>query len=96
VLGVPFLTRRTHRAAEVDLVPTQVAGLRGTQAVPLGQEDHGGVAVTVAVAPGSLDQGFDLLVGQVLAGPQLGVLLLIDLLRTAAGVLCGKNLREAV
>ena len=57
-------------AVEVDLVPAKVADLGSPQAVPVGQQDHGGVAVTVAVAPGGLDQRLDLVGGQVLPGPQ--------------------------
>ena len=58
---------------EVDLIPAQVDQLTDPQAVPIGDEDHGGVAVTPAVLAGRLDQLLDLGLGQVLAGPQFGV-----------------------
>jgi hypothetical protein len=64
-----------HRAVEVDLVPAKVADLSRSQAVPVGQQDHGGVAVTVPVAPSGLGQRLDLVRGEVLAGAQVGVLL---------------------
>jgi hypothetical protein len=77
VLGVPFLTRRTWSTApvEVDLVPAEIADLGGPQAVPVGQQDHGGVAVTVSVAPGGFHQPLDLVWDEVLPGSELGVLL---------------------
>ena len=62
-----------HGTGKVDLVPAQVTHLGSPQAVPEGEQDHGGVAVTVAVAPGSLDQRLDLVGGQVLPGSQFGV-----------------------
>jgi hypothetical protein len=45
-----------HRPVEIDLVPTQVADLGGPKAMPEGDQDHGGVALTVAVALGGIDQ----------------------------------------
>jgi hypothetical protein len=63
-----------HRAVEVDLVPAEVADVGCPQAVPVGEQDNGGVAVTIAVAPGRLDQRLDLVGGEVLSGPQVGVL----------------------
>jgi hypothetical protein len=59
---------------EVDLVQAKVADFGSTQAVPVGQQDHDGIAVTVAVAPGRPDQRLDLIGGEVLPGPKLGVL----------------------
>jgi hypothetical protein len=41
--------------------------------MPGGDQDHGGVAVAVAVALGGLDQLLDLTLGQMLSGPQLAV-----------------------
>jgi hypothetical protein len=40
-----------HSAGEVDLVPAEVADLGGPETMPVGQQDHGGVPVTVLVAP---------------------------------------------
>ena len=53
-----------HRAGEVDLVPAQVADLGRAQSMPEGQQDHGGVAVAVPVAPGGFDQRLDLADGE--------------------------------
>jgi hypothetical protein len=49
----------------VDLLPTQ--------AVPLGDQGHHGVAVTMVVAFGRRHEPLHLGLGQVLAGPQLDV-----------------------
>jgi hypothetical protein len=62
-----------HRAIEFDLVPAQVADLSSPESVPEGEQDHCGIAVTVAVGLGGLDQGFDLAARQVLAGAKLDV-----------------------
>ena len=59
--------------AEVDRIPPQRHQLGRPQAVPVGEQDHGGVAVAVAIEPGRRDQPGDLSVGQVLARPDLGV-----------------------
>jgi hypothetical protein len=64
-----------HGAVEVDLVPTEVADLGRPQAVPAGQQDHGGIAMALPVALGRLDQLPDLVGREVLAGPELGILL---------------------
>ena len=58
---------------KMHLVPAQVAQLRRPQAVPVGDQDHGGVAVAVAVGLGGLDQLLDLGLGQMLARAQLGI-----------------------
>ena len=58
---------------ELDLVPSQVAQLGRSQAMPEGDQDHGGVPVPVAVGLGRLDQGLDLAGGEVLPGAKLGV-----------------------
>ena len=58
---------------ELDLVPAQVHQLGGPQAVPVGHQDHRGVAVAPAVLPGRVHQPLDLGLGQVLAGAQLAV-----------------------
>jgi hypothetical protein len=62
-------------AGEVNLVPTQVADLGSPQPVPVGEEDHRRVTMAVTVVPRGLEQGLDLAWGQVLSGPELGVLL---------------------
>ena len=62
-----------RRVIEVDLVPTQVDKLRGPQAVPVGQQHHGGVAVAVSIGLGRLCQLRHLGVGQILPGPQFSV-----------------------
>ena len=62
-----------HGAAEVDLVPAQVANLRRPEPVPKGGQDHGRVSMAVSVGLGGLDQGVDFAGYQVLAGAQLGV-----------------------
>ena len=48
------------RGVEVDLIPAKVGEFGHTQAVAVGDEDHGGVAMTVAVLAGGLDQALDL------------------------------------
>jgi hypothetical protein len=81
VLGVPFLTRRTCTTAPLKSTWSQRRSQTSAARRPCGgswwrRGDRSGF-------PGSLDQGFDLPVGQVLAGPQLGCS--SDLLGTAAG-----------
>ena len=58
---------------EVDGIPAQRDQLGRPQAVPIGDQHHGGVAVAMAVLPGGSDQAIDLGVGQVLARADLGV-----------------------
>ena len=41
--------------------------------MPVGDKDYGGVPVAVAVALGRLNQPLDLMLGEVLAGPQVAV-----------------------
>ena len=63
-----------HRCRpEVDCVPTEVANLGSPEAMPVGEQDHGGVAVAVAVAFGRLDQRLDLSLGQVFPLPVIGI-----------------------
>lgn len=50
---------------ELDLMPFQVAHLRSPQAVAIGNEDHGGIAMPMPVALGSLDQLPNLTLGKV-------------------------------
>src|SRR5262249_52130166 len=52
--------------SEINLIPTEVAQFGRTQAVPEGNQDHGGVPVAIAVIAYGLDEAFDLLLGQVL------------------------------
>ena len=58
---------------EVDAVPPQRDQLRRAQAVTVGKQDQGGVAVAVAIGAGGGDQLLDLSLGQVFARPELGV-----------------------
>ena len=58
---------------ELNLIPAQVHKLGGPEAVPVGRQDHGGVAMPPTVLPGSGHQPFDLGLSQVLAGAQVGV-----------------------
>jgi hypothetical protein len=61
-------------AAEINLIPTKVAHLRGAEPMAVCDQNHGGVAVPVA---GPLAGGFleplDLLFGQILSGPKLRI-----------------------
>jgi hypothetical protein len=54
-------------ASEIDLGPLQAAQLRRAQTMSIRDQDHGGVAVAVAVALGGLDQALDLALVQMLA-----------------------------
>src|SRR5262249_818810 len=57
---------------KLDLMPLQVAQLRGPQAMPIGDQDHRGVAVTTAaVLAGGSHQPLDLLLGQIPTGSGL-------------------------
>ena len=58
---------------KVDRVPAQRDQLARPQAMPVGDQDHGGVAVAIAVLASCRDQPIDLGVGQVLARADLGV-----------------------
>src|SRR4051794_15631715 len=60
---------------EVDGVPPQRDQLGRPQAVSVGDQHHGGVAVAVAVLPGGSDQAGGLAIGEVLAGAALRVAL---------------------
>src|SRR5262249_35074242 len=49
-----------------DLLPLQVTDLRGSQAVPIGDQDHGCVAMPVAtMLSGAVDELVDLALGEV-------------------------------
>ena len=58
---------------EVDRVPAQRDQLGRPQAVPIGDQHRGGVAVAMAVLPGGSDQAGDLAVGEILARADLGI-----------------------
>ena len=51
---------------QLDLLPLQVAHLRGPQAVAVGDQDHGGIAMAVAtILAGAVHQPLDLALGEV-------------------------------
>ena len=51
---------------KLDLLPLQVADLRGSQAVPIGDQDHGRVAMPVtAILAGTVHQPLDLALGEI-------------------------------
>src|SRR5215207_7548447 len=58
---------------EVDLIPAQRAQLGDAQPVPIGDLDHGGIAVPVPVLACGGDQALDFLGGQVFAWSALGL-----------------------
>jgi hypothetical protein len=58
---------------KIDLVPPQRDQLARSQAVPVGDQDHRGVPVSVPIAPGGRDQLLDLGFGQVFAGAIVGI-----------------------
>jgi hypothetical protein len=58
---------------KIDCVPAQRHQFDHPQPMPIGDQHHGGVAVTAAILRGRLDQAVDLGVGEILARPDLGV-----------------------
>jgi len=58
---------------KIDGIPSQGDKLSRPQTVPVGYQDHGGVAMAVAVLPRDADQAVDLVIGEILAGADLGV-----------------------
>ena len=58
---------------EIDGVPTQRHQFDGAQPMPIGDQHHGRVAMTVAIIAGGLDQSLDLGLGEVLTRPDLGI-----------------------
>src|SRR5215831_397212 len=52
---------------KLDLMPLQVAHLRGSEAVTIGDQDHGCIAMTVPIALGGFDQALDLALGEIAA-----------------------------
>ena len=71
---------------KVDGIPAQRDQLARPQAVPIGDQHRGGVAVAMAVLPGSSDQPSDLGVGQVFTRADLGVALAARRARRSATV----------
>ena len=65
--------RHATSAFEFDLVPAQIDQLADPQAVTERDQDHGGVAMTPAIAPRGVDQFLDLGLGQIFAGAQFGI-----------------------
>jgi len=66
--GNPILETVNVQAAlrELDLLPLQVAHLRGPQAMAVGHQDHGRVAMPVAaMLAGPVHQALDLALGEV-------------------------------
>src|SRR5262245_39412540 len=60
---------------EVDIVPVQSHKLAGPQAMPVGNQDGGGVPVAPAVAPRGIHQLLNLPLGEIL--PRTGTLLTV-------------------
>jgi hypothetical protein len=57
-------------STKLDLVPLQVTDFRCPQSVPVGDQDHGGIAVAVtAVFAGCRHKLLDLGRGQIFPGP---------------------------
>ena len=52
---------------KLDIVPAQTDQLGRPEAVAIGDQDRGGIPVTVAVAPSGIDQPLDLATGQVVS-----------------------------
>ena len=68
VLGAADVQDRV--AAQLDLQPLEISDLAGAQAVPIANQDHGGIPTPVAAAAGRGDELFHLGQGQVFAGAQ--------------------------
>jgi len=61
-------------AVEFDLIPAEAAYLRGTQPVPVREQDHGGITVPIAGSlAGSFLEPLNLLFEQILPLPKLGI-----------------------
>jgi hypothetical protein len=58
---------------KIDLIPAQRTQFRRSQPMPEGQQDHGGVPVSVSVVAGCLHQPFDLAFGEVFAGAVMAI-----------------------
>ena len=59
---------------KIDLIPTQVHGLGRAQAMPKGDQNHGGVAMAMAVLPSRRHKLLDLMPSQVFPASQVSVL----------------------
>ena len=65
----PLGSADMHSAGgELNIVPPQRHKLAGPQAMPVGNQDGGGVPMAPAVAPRGIHQLLDFPLGQVLAG----------------------------
>ena len=81
VAGVPCLTRRTCKVAhakccharEKHLLLSDIDQLAGPKAVAVGDEQHRGVAVTIAIALRGGEELVDLGLGEMLARAQLAI-----------------------
>ena len=70
----PLLSLDMHLGRiEVDIGPFQLANLRGPEAVPEGDQDHGRIPMTIAVTFGGPDQLLDFGRRQIFTGAQRGV-----------------------
>jgi hypothetical protein len=58
---------------EVDLVPAQIDQFRHSEAVPVGQQDHGGIAVAVSIIFGGARQALDFGIGQIFPSAQFSI-----------------------
>src|SRR3974390_875539 len=70
VLDVGDMQETMH---QVYLLPSQRAQFGRSEAMPVGQQDHGRVPVAMPIAAGSLHEPFDLALGQVLTLAVMGV-----------------------
>ena len=71
ILGSPDM--QTGRSAKLDPAPLKVAYFDRPQPVPEGDQDHGGVPVTVPAISGGFGQLLDLCRREVFAQPKAGV-----------------------
>src|SRR6516165_1231117 len=65
---------RQRCGLEINLGPLQITQLAGPETVAIGDEDHGRVAMGLAIALAPFDQPLDLGLGQVFTGAHVGVL----------------------
>src|SRR5262249_42425305 len=62
-----------RRRIEVDLLPPKVCDLRRSEAMPIGNENHRRIPVTVSIVLCSLDELLDLGLSQVLPAAKLSI-----------------------
>ena len=55
------------------VAPLELTQLRGPQTVAEGDQDHGGIALALAIAPGGSDQLLNLSLCQMLARPDIRI-----------------------